>query len=210
MKDIKRRRRAFQPAVDSMEGRVVLSTGGAVAAHAAGMHQLQVQEARHLGNEHRIEARAVKQHGPRNHEAVMSASTTNPGAMSIVMGTPSQTMPQETSPGPTASSGGLQIHALAPNNLDAVNNAIQGGSVGVMTTGTTVSTGRTVSIGTASSPNLGSVMSAGTIPSTMPTSSSMSSMSATMPVFNVPTTPSTSATSPTGMSVTISPMTATM
>src|SRR5262249_55676343 len=122
----KRTRRGFQPMVDALEGRLVLSSVGAAAAHAASVHHMQVQEARHLRQQHRLELRLERQMLRQEHHAALHARSvftgggSNAGAMSIVLGTPSQRPSTSSSSGATSGSS-LVVHSLAPNNLAAAN-----------------------------------------------------------------------------------------
>ena len=159
MNDAKRTRRIFQPGVDSLEGRPLLSAVAGVMAPAAHVaqhqaqeqQQLRLQEQHHSQHSQGVEIRREMQthrQAPRTaHHATafQAVSLTNPGAMSITMGTPAQTASSaSSSSGSTPAGPGLQIHVLAPNNLGAANAAMQGMSDGMATEETVIVDGSDV------------------------------------------------------------------
>jgi hypothetical protein len=157
MNDTRRTRRVFQPGVDSLEGRPLPSSFAGIVAPAAHVpqhlvqetQQLRLQEQRHAQHDKAVEIpREVqtnrKEQRPEQRATPFQAvSLTNAGAMSVVVGTPAPTVSSASSSSTsTPAGGGLQIHALAPNNLGAANAAMQGMSDGVATEETVISTGR--------------------------------------------------------------------
>jgi hypothetical protein len=83
------------------------------------LHQ-QAVEIRRETQTHRMEQRAAQRA-----TAFHAVSPTNPGAMSIMVGTPVQTVSSaSSSSGSTAARPALQVHTLAPNNLGAPNAAM--------------------------------------------------------------------------------------
>jgi hypothetical protein len=203
MNDTRRTRRMFQPQVDSLEGRVVLSSGVAGAVHA---HAVQVQEQRHLRHEHKIELQKERQLLRKELRAerraavvrmMASAAASNPGAMSITVGTPSPARTVASGASGTTSTGGLKIHSLAANNLDA-GAAFRGLPVGIATVGTVVSTGRSGGGGsgtTSSGVNSNLTNVTGT---TGTSTSNTSSNTGIVPIITIPTTPGSSVTNTSG------------
>jgi len=158
MNATRRRRRTFQPDVDSLEGRVVLSA--AAAAEAAHAHAVEVTEQRQLKHEGKAELHTEKL-ALRNDRKIIPASLTIPGALSVTDGTPIQTTSSGSGSGTTATRTALRIHTMAPNDLDAANLAFQGMSVGVASSGSVGSHGRT-GRGTTKTTTTGTTTGAGT------------------------------------------------
>jgi hypothetical protein len=217
----RRKRRTFQPDLDSLEGRVVLSAAAAVEAASAHAHAVQVQGERQAKHEVMADHHKHK-HAPRDVGKFTGGSGTTSGALTITDGTPAQAMSTGSS-GATSTATALQVHTLAPNNLGVANLALQGMSVGVETVGTVVSHGRpgpihtnpttpvTVTTGTGTgtgttttptttilSPASGSI---GTVTITLPTTGTTTTGTTTtggVPVVNIPITPGSTVTNNTG------------
>jgi len=202
MKATRRRRRTFQPDVDSLEGRVVLSSGAAVQAADADAHAhaVQVQEQRQLKHEVKVELHKHK-HTPRNEGQFTGGSLATSSALSITDGTPPQTTGSGSggSSSGTTSKVGLQIHTLAPNNLDAANLALQGMSDGVETVGSVVSHSRPGPVPKTPTTTTGSTTGTGTGTVTTTPGSSTTSTTPTISIGggNITITLSTTASSST-------------
>ncbi len=194
MNDTRRRRRTFQPSINPLESRVVLNAAAAVqAVHA---EAAQVREQRHLKHELKVELQREKialrknLRVVRHDETVRAVALTNPGAMSVAVGTASQATLSKSSSG-AASKTALQVHVLAPNNLDAANIALEGMPDGVAVVGTVISHGRPGPVPKTTPTGTGV-----TVGSTGITGTTIGSTG--IPTINLPTTPGSTFTNTSG------------
>jgi len=171
MNDTKRKRREFRPGVDSLEGRLVMSSGGAVhaaqVAHAEHLHQLKEQ--RHLLQEQRVEHRKERQHllkeerAARQHARFVLAPQANPGTATSNLGTtaPQSSLPRSSSSQATAT--GVTVSSTKVPLTRIPQPAVVGAARFGALTASVVQAQRSASTRTARSglnPNLANVVNA--------------------------------------------------
>jgi len=171
-KDTRKPRHAFRPGVDSLEDRLVLSTG--VAARVA--HLEQVREHRHLLRQHRIEVRQLHRHA--RHHRLAAATLANPVAPSDAAATTGPTSRDSRAAALQASietTSFMQNLAAAnrnPNQVPIGQVGKRTGRIGLggATTGTVTNTRTATTVATSGSnlnPNLGTLLSNQFVPNTL-------------------------------------------